>query len=138
MSTLDRLLEKRPTADGTRSACCHSVDPQPSCLLVDTPTGESWVFPWSHLAFARLSHAAGRDELCLTFSTHEVTLRGQHLTALRDLVASVQLATVRPAPAKYARAAPEQPFIDGVTVRSNSGPPGDSVRASGHPPRCPE
>lgn len=126
MSTLDQLLERRRAAE-SRGECCHSVDPQPACLLVATPTGESWVFPWSHLTSARLSHNGDRDELCLVFTSHEVTLRGLHLTLLRDLVATVRLATIRPAPTKYSRAAVDQPFIDAVTVRPLTRAAGDSA-----------
>ena len=118
MSSLDQLLERRRASAAAQGECCHTVDPQPSCLIVATPTGESWVFPWSHLASARLSQTA--DELRLVFTTHEVTLRGLRLGPLRDLVATVRLATVRAAPAKHQRAT-DEPYIDGVTVQPTAG-----------------
>lgn len=118
MSTLDRLLERRRGNESPRAECCHSLDAEPSSLVVETPGGESWVFPWAHLTSACLSRSGDRDEMRLTFTSHEVTLRGLHLAALRDLVATVRLATIRPAPTKFARAAADQPFIDVVTVRA--------------------
>lgn len=117
MSTLDRLLERRRTNEPARPECCHSIDAQPACLTVEMPAGESWVFPWAHLTSARLTRPDDRDELRLVFTSHEVTLRGLNLAALRDLVATVRLATICPAPTKYARAAADQPFIDAVAVR---------------------
>lgn len=139
MSTLDRLLERRRGAEPSRAECCHTIDPQPASLVVTTPIGESWVFPWTQLASARLIPGTERDELRLTFTTHEVILRGLRLTVIRDLVAAIQLATVRPAPAKFSRAAADQPFIDAIAVRANTGrADGESVAASSPEPDLPE
>lgn len=139
MSTLDRLMERRREAESARVECCHTVATQPACLLVSTAAGESWVFPWSQLAAAQLTPSADRDELRLTFVTHEVALRGLRLWLLRDLVAALQLATVRPAPAKFSRAAADQPFVEAVTVRPNSSrTAGESAAQSSPKPDLPE
>jgi len=116
MSALNQLLERRKAAETPTAQPCHTVDAQPACLLVTAPAGESWVFPWHHLTSARLATVDDRDELQLVFTSHEVTLRGLNLTPLRDLVATVRLATIRPAPTKYTKAAGDEPFIDSVRV----------------------
>jgi hypothetical protein len=116
---LNQLLERRRAAEPAAGQPCHSIDAQANSLIVATLSGESWVFPWSQLTSARLSEADDRDELLLMFASHEVVLRGLHLTPLRDLVATVRLAAVRAAPTKYTKAAGDEPFIDSVRVRAH-------------------
>ena len=116
MSTLNQLIERRRASDATPPQACHSIDAQPACLIVATPGGESWVFPWSHLAAAHLRPTEARDELRLVFTHYEVLLRGLHLGPLRDLVATLRLAAVRPAPTKYTKNAGDEPFIESVTI----------------------
>lgn len=119
MSTLNQLLERRRAAE-SRSESCHSIEPQPPCLAITATTGEDWVFPWSQLVSARLTHQTDRNELCLAFTSHEVTVRGLHLSELRNAVTTLRLAALRPAPTKYSRAAADQPFIETITVQAQA------------------
>jgi hypothetical protein len=122
MSALNQILERRRAAEVPTAQPCHSNDAQPASLLVTTPAGESWVFPWHHLTSARLAVVEDRGELQLVFTSHKVTLRGFNLTPLRDLVATVRLATIRPAPTKYTKSAGDEPFIDSVEVTAVPSP----------------
>lgn len=116
MSSLNELLERRRAATAVPSHKCHGVEAQPSCLLVTTGTGETWVFPWCQLAVAHHAKTGEREQLRLVFTGHEVRLVGLNLTALRDLVAALQLARVNPAPDKYRPAADTEPFLEAIHV----------------------
>jgi hypothetical protein len=116
MSSLSQLLERRSATENAASHACHSINPEVSSLVVTTATGECWILPWHQLTAAHLTSAGGRDQLRLIFSGHEVTMKGHHLEGLSDLIATVRLATVRPAPTKYSKSADKEPFIDSIQV----------------------
>ena len=116
MSSLNQLLERRRAAECAPSPACHSVNPETSSLIVTTASEERWILPWHHLTAAHLTSAGGRDQLRLIFTGHEVTLKGYHLEGLSDLIATLRLAALRPAPTKYSKSADKEPFIDSVQV----------------------
>lgn len=116
MSSLSQMLERRRAADGAPTHVCHSVEAQPACLLVTTATGESWVFPWTQLAAAHFAKRDLHEHLRLVFTSHEVLLAGVNLAALRDLVATLQLARLQPAPTKYQKTADTEPFLESIQV----------------------
>lgn len=117
MSSLQQLIDRRRAAHVVSSAqSCHTKESQPACLVVATAGGETWVFPWAQLAVAHYAATDQRESLTLVFTSHEVRLVGVNLGALRDLVASLQLARVQPAPSKYEKTDAE-PFCESVQVR---------------------
>ena len=83
---------------------------------------ETWIFPWHQLTSAQFTTNAGRDRLVLSFTAHAVTLTGRDLDALCALIARLQLATLRPAPAKYAKASNAEPFIEALQVAPHAAP----------------
>ena len=125
MSSLREMLESRRGPESTPSHTCLGTEAQPACLIVTTHTGESWVFPWTQLAAAHFAKNDQREELRLMFTSHEVRLAGVNFTALRALVATLQLARVHPTPRKYHKTVDAEPFIEVVQVM-----PGNSSRAS--------
>lgn len=116
MSSLREMLESRRASESAPSHACHGMEAQPACLIVTTNTGESWVFPWAHLAAAQFAKNDHREELRLMFTSHEIRLAGVNLAALRDLAATLQLARVRPTPKKYQKTVDAEPFIEAVQV----------------------
>ena len=64
----------------------------------------------------RFTAPAGREQLCLTFTSHVVTITGRQLATLGDLIARSQLALVRPAPTKFAKATEAAPFVESIHV----------------------
>ena len=124
MSSLREMLESRRASESAPAHTCHGIEAQPACLMVIDGTGESWVFPWTHLAAAHLAKALDREQLRLIFTTHEVRLGGRNLTALRDLAAKLQLARVHPAPRKYDKAADGEPFLESIHVAPHKPSPG--------------
>lgn len=114
MSSLSQMLERRRAAEGAETAC-HNMEAQPACLIATTGTGESWIFPWTQLAAAHFTRTAERETLKLVFAYYEVRVTGSNLAALRDLVAALQLARIRPAPSKFRRNDTE-PFLESIHV----------------------
>src|SRR5438309_842439 len=103
MSSLQQAIDRRH-AESTGAHICHTFEAQVAALTVVTSGQEKWIFPWHQLTSAQFSSAAGRDRLLLSFTSHVVTLQGHDLAPLCDLIARLQLASLRPAPAKYAKA----------------------------------
>lgn len=116
MSSLQKLIDRRRAAQPVTAQLCHAVHAQAHALTVVSSADEKWVFPWHHLASAHFARTDGREQIVLTFSSHVVTLQGHNLAALLDLVANVQLATLRPAPGKFAKGADDQPFVETLHV----------------------
>lgn len=114
MSSLSQILERRRAAEGAATEC-HNMEAQPACLIVTTGAGESWIFPWTQLAAAHFTHSPDRETLKLVFASYEVRVAGSNLTAIRDLVAALQLARIRPAPNKFRRTDTE-PFLESIHV----------------------
>lgn len=119
MSTLKQLLEQRRVARGETtetSAPCPTTEAQPACLRVTTSAGETWIFPWAHLAAAYLARIDENEELRLLFTSYEVRLSGMNLAPVRDLVATLQLAWIQPTPAKYQKTRSGEAFVNSVQV----------------------
>lgn len=116
MSSLQKLIDQRRAAQPVTAQLCHAVHAQANGLTVVTSADEKWVFPWHHLASAHFARTDARELITLTFSSHVVTLQGHNLAALLDLVANVQLATLRTAPGKFAKGADDQPFVETLHV----------------------
>jgi hypothetical protein len=119
MSSLQQLVDRRRSESAAESHLCHTVEPQSAALVIVTATDEKWIFPWHQLTHAHLTRANDREQLALTFTSHVVTLRGRCFAPLADLVASLRLATVRPAPSKYGKSTDPEPFIDAITVAAH-------------------
>jgi hypothetical protein len=121
MSSLNQLLERRRAREPSAAQVCHAIEAQAKSLVVVTATNESWVFPWFHLVSVHFTISGKREELQLTFASHEVKIIGANLAPIRDLVASVQLARVQPAPGKFTTADDSAPFIEAIHVTPSGG-----------------
>lgn len=120
MSSLQQLLDRRRVDQPATLQLCHAVNPQATALSVVTSADERWIFPWHQLTAAQHTRADEREELRLLFTSHVVTLRGRNLTALADLVASSQLASLRVAPSKYGKAGDAEPFVEALSVTAHA------------------
>ena len=119
MSSLQQLLDRRRADQPATAQLCHAVHPQATALSVVTSADERWIFPWHHLTAAQHTRTGEREELCLTFTSHVVTLRGRHLTPLADLIGTTQLASLRVAPSKYGKAGDAEPFVETLHVAAH-------------------
>ena len=130
MSALQQILDRRRADGQPEGHLCHSVEPQLAALTVITSAQERWIFPWHQLASAQFT-AGVRDQLRLTFTSHLVTITGRDLLAFCDLVARTQLASIRPAPTKYAKATPNDPFVESLHVAPH--PPASEQASAANP-----
>lgn len=129
MSSLQQLLDRRRSDQPATLQLCHAVNPQATALSVVTSADERWIFPWHQLTAAQHTRAGEREELRLLFTSHVVTLRGRNFTALADLVASSQLASLRVAPSKYGKAGDAEPFVESLQVAAHTDPAPESPRS---------
>ncbi len=122
MSSLQQLIDRRRAEASPEAQPCHAIDAQLVALVAVTSAAERWVFPWHQLVVAQFTSANGRDQLALTFPSHQVTIAGRALVGFCDLIARGQLATVRPAPTKYAKGSDGTPFVDALHVTPRTEP----------------
>lgn len=99
---------------------CWQREASSACLRIELLNGEIHLFPYTHLAVARLVPSAGETEtLQLIFSTHEVQIEGHNF---RDLVLGIQdfaIKWLRAVPEKYASVNSRDGVISAIRVASS-------------------
>ena len=109
----ERVEDEKAEKD---SAACWSKDAQAQGLLVEAG-GETFVFPYVHLAFGKLRREENRDVFELTFSNHRVRIRGKHLRELAIAMQKLVVEWIRPVPSRYEPlAAKRGVFIETIEV----------------------
>ena len=104
----NRTSTATETSTATAPICWQREAPS-ACLRIELLNGEIHLFPYPHLAAARLTRIGEESEtLHLTFSTHEIQIEGHNL---RDLVLGIQDFAI-----KWLRAVPER-FRAVATIR---------------------
>lgn len=99
------------------TSACMVLGSRPNLVLARWQA-ETWIFPWSHLQWARFSTTEAADELVLAFPHHEVVVTGEDLHALVEPVAEYRLAALRNLPASYhAQLTDGSPVVAGIDVR---------------------
>jgi hypothetical protein len=132
MSTLKESLQQRRAAELPESRSCDPVDVPNRGLLIETGTGETWVFPWSHFSAARHKTMDQEEQLVLCFVNYEVVLQGVRLAALLPEIAGYRVETLRSLPAKYEpQAPPATPFIKRLSISPVGEPPHTARADSG-------
>lgn len=117
MSSLQQSMERRRAAEGGVPNPFYGTKDHTPSLRVEDSAGILWMLPWNHFAFGR--HEPGhRDQLALTFVAYEVVVRGTKLEELLSEVATQRLEWLRALPGKYLKAAPDEPAIESIEVRS--------------------
>ena len=117
MSSLQQSIERRRAADGYVPNPFYGTKDRAMSLQVEDSAGSLWMLPWNHFTFGR--HEPGqRDRLTLTFVAYEVVVRGTKLGELFSEVATHRLEWLRAVPGKYLKAAPDEPAIASIEVRS--------------------
>jgi hypothetical protein len=70
---------------------CFETSDRPPALSVELPDGEIWVLAWSRFSHAQLSG----EELTLTFTSHEIRIRGDNLLPVMQAAAGLRLECLR-------------------------------------------
>lgn len=112
--------EARPpaSADGEqKQLICWNKDAQAQCLRVELSDDRSFIFPYTHLTFARTEREEGRDVLTASFTTHDLHIVGRNLRELGIALQRLAVDWIKPAPARYAPLVPsEAVFIEKIEV----------------------
>ena len=88
-----------------RSVVCWNEDPQTHALRVELKSGGFFVFPVSHFLSAEFTHGDKGDMLKLLFTTHEVTISGQHLREVGLALQKLAVEWIKEIAPKYAKLA---------------------------------
>lgn len=131
MSGLQKMLDERRAQEAAAVAHpCYSTKSQVATLVVEMSGDECWLLPWQHFIFGRHRIAEGdREQLILTFVTHEVTISGINLGELADEAAGLRLERLRAAAEKYLKSSGAGPFVERIEVQAVAAAPHDSANA---------
>ena len=112
--------ETRPpesVADEKKLLVCWNKDAQAQCLRVELSDDNAFIFPYTHLTFAKMEREEGRDVLTASFTSHDLRIVGKNLRELAIAVQKLAVDWIKPAPARYAvLAANEAVFIESIEV----------------------
>jgi hypothetical protein len=89
----------------SRNLECWSRDAQAQALRVELGAGSWFIFPYSHFLFASLERAEDQDALRISFTTHDVRVRGRGLIALLNAVQKMSIDWIKPLPTRYEKLA---------------------------------
>ena len=88
-----------------RSVVCWNEDPQTQALRVELNSGNFFVFPMSHFLSAEFTQGDKGDVLKLLFTTHAVTISGQHMREVALALQKLAVEWIKEIAAKYAKLA---------------------------------
>ena len=100
------------------AAMCWQREAPCPCLRVEISPRESYLFPYQHLVTASLSHSEQVETLRLTFSLHDVEIKGRNLRALLLALQDFAVKWIRPMPERYhALEAGENGVVSSIGIR---------------------
>jgi hypothetical protein len=80
---------------------CWQREAPCACLRIETSPRESHLFPYQHLVTASLSQSEQEETLRLTFSLHDVEIKGRNLRALLLALQDFAVKWIRAIPERY-------------------------------------
>ena len=112
--------ETRPpesVADDKKLLVCWNKDAQAQCLRVELSDDNAFIFPYTHLTFAKMDREEGRDVLTASFTSHDLRVVGKNLHELAIALQRLAVDWIKPAPARYATlASSDVAFIETIRV----------------------
>ena len=97
-----KTTEPSPTK---RSVVCWNEDAQTQALRVELKNGNFFVFPVSHFLCAEFAQGDKVDVFKLLFTTHAVTISGQHLREVALALQKLAVEWIKEIAPKYAKLA---------------------------------
>jgi hypothetical protein len=85
----------------TSAPACWQREAPGACLRIETSPREFHLFPYQHLVTASLSHGEQEETLRLTFSLHDVEIKGRNLRALLLALQDFAVKWIRAMPERY-------------------------------------
>jgi hypothetical protein len=80
---------------------CWQREAPCACLRIETSPRESHLFPYQHLVTASLAHGEQEETLRLTFSLHDVEIKGRNLRSLLLALQDFAVKWIRAMPERY-------------------------------------
>jgi hypothetical protein len=90
---------RRQTVQATPA--CWQREAPCACLRIEIAPRESHLFPYQHLVTASLSQGDETETLDLTFSLHDVEIKGRNLRALLLALQDFSVKWIRAMPERY-------------------------------------
>jgi hypothetical protein len=109
--------ENRRQTVQTTPACWQREAPS-ACLRIEISPRESHLFPYQHLVTASLTQSEESETLRLTFSLHDVEIKGRNLRTLLLAVQDFAVKWIRAMPERYhALEAGEHGIVSSIGIR---------------------
>lgn len=80
---------------------CWQREAPCACLRIETSPRESHLFPYQHLVTASLHQSDETETLRLTFSLHDVEIKGRNLRTLLLALQDLSVKWIRAMPERY-------------------------------------
>ena len=80
---------------------CWQREAPCACLRIEISPRESHLFPYQHFVTASLTHSEQVETLRLTFSLHDVEIKGRNLRALLLALQDFAVKWIRALPERY-------------------------------------
>ena len=113
--------EARPpeSADNEKKQLvCWNKDAQAQSLRVELSGGGFFVFPYTHLTFAKIEREESGEVLTVSFTTHDVRVAGRNLRELCIALQKLAVDWIKEAPARYATlTSKDSVFIEAIEVK---------------------
>ena len=78
----------------------------------------AFIFPYTHLTFAKMEREEERDVLTASFTSHDLRIVGKNLRELGIALQRLAVDWIKPAPPRYAALAPSDAvFIEKIEVK---------------------
>lgn len=96
-------------------------DAQAQALRVELADESCFLFPYAHLRFASLQRVETDELLRISFTTHEIHVRGRNLRALALAVQKLSADWIRELPPRYeGLAVPDGAFVAKIEVKESA------------------
>ena len=113
--------EARPpdSADNEKKQLvCWNKDAQAQSLRVELSGDRFFVFPYTHLTFAKMEREEDREVLAVSFTTHDLRIVGRNLRELGIALQKLAVDWIKAAPGRYAPlTSKEAVFIESIEVK---------------------
>ncbi len=113
--------ETRPpeSADNEKKQLvCWNKDAQAQSLRVELSGDSFFVFPYTHLTFAKMEREENREVLAVSFTTHDLRIVGKNLRELGIALQKLAVDWIKEAPARYATlTSKDSVFIEAIEVK---------------------
>jgi len=100
---------------------CWQREAPCGCLRIETSPRESHLFPYQHLVTASLHQSDGTETLRLTFSLHDVEIKGRNLRMLLLALQDFSVKWIRAMPERYhALESGENGVVSSIGIRESN------------------